>query len=181
MNQRHLALLALVSASACAVVFTACGGDTANTDGGIDATTDVVGNDTAPPPDTGTDTGPNKDGGDAGPGNDAACPPGPGCRQCCVAANPDAAAIFFAAEETCACTTPGDCKGNNQCGNTLCKGQQASGPCDQCLNNAEAGACFTVAAAACIQNSACAPLTQCVAGCGNGTTDGGPTDAGGGG
>ena len=173
MKQLHLALLALASASVCAV-FTACGGDNNNGDGGNDATTnDVVGNDSPQNNDTGgNDTGTNDAGKDVVT-PDGGCAPGPGCRQCCAQANPDAAAIFLAAEQTCACTTPGDCKANNVCGQTLCKGNQASGPCYQCLNDKDSGDCFTVAAAACIQNSACQPLAACVAQCGSTVTDAG--------
>ena len=174
MNQRHLALLALASASVCAVVFTACGGDdTNNADSGNDATTDVVGNDTTPPPDTGPTEGGGNDGG-TDSATDTGCAPGPNCRACCVQNNPDAAAIFFAAETTCACTTPGLCNTNQTCKNNLCNNQAASTNCNACLADKDAGDCFNTAAAACIQNQACQPLVQCVAQCGS-------ADAGGGG
>lgn len=174
MNQRHLALLALASASVCAVVFTACGGgDNTNGDGGNDATTDVVGNDSPQGNDTGTDTGGNDAGNDVVQGNDAGCAPGPGCRQCCAQKNPDAAAIFLTAEETCACTTPGDCNTQQTCKQNLCNGGQANQNCTACLNDKDAGDCFNVAAAACIQNAACQPLAACVAQCGSAINDAG--------
>jgi hypothetical protein len=175
MNQRLLALFALGSVSVCAVVFTACGGDSTNNDGGSDATTNDVANDTTPPNDTGPgDTGGN-DGGNDVTTSDSGCAPGPNCRQCCAQKNPDAAAIFITAETTCACTTPGLCNTNQTCKNNLCQGQNASGGCNACLNDKDSGDCFNAAAAACIQNQACQPLVQCVAQCGT------VTDAGGGG
>ena len=178
MKQRHLALLALASASVCAVVFTACGGDdTNNTDsGGNDATTnDVVGNDSPQGTDTGTDTGGN-DGGSDVVTSDSGCAPGPNCQACCIGKYPDAAAFVLANEENCACTTPGLCNTNQTCKNNLCNGGQApNANCTACLTDKDAGDCRAKAGAACIQDQACQPLAQCVIACGA------PTDAGGGG
>jgi hypothetical protein len=155
----------------CVLFLFACGGsDNTNVDGGNDATTNDVANDTQ-----GADTGGNETGGNDG-GTDAVadsgCPQGNGCRACCAAAYPDATAAFAADEETCACTTPGDCK--QPCQNTLCMGKQPSGQCTACLGNKDAGDCTAIAVAACIQSPSCQPLAQCVAQCGI-------QDAGGGG
>ena len=176
MNQRHLALLALASASVCAVVFTACGGDDTNNadSGGNDATTDTVATDTSPPNDTGNnDTGGN-DGGTDGATGDAGCVPGPGCQLCCDQKYPDAAAAFRANEETCACTNPGMCNTNQTCKNNLCNGGAATGGCPACLADKDAGDCRAKAVTACIADPSCQPLAACVAQCGI-------ADAGGGG
>ena len=175
MNQRHLALLALASASVCAVVFTACGGGDDNNNGdsgGNDATTDVVANDTTPPNDTGpADTGGN-DGSDVTT-VDSGCAPGPGCQMCCAQKYPDAAAAFQANEETCACTNPGLCNTNQTCKNNLCNGQAANQGCNACLVDKDAGDCRAKAVAACVQDQACQPLAGCVAQCASVITDGG--------
>lgn len=109
--------------------------------------------------DTGTnDTGAN-DTGTTGPCTDA----GFGCRQCCVGLYPDAAAILLANEETCACTTPGDCQ--TQCTNNLCQGQAPGNQCTTCLRNADAGNCAASGLAACVTNPQCKPLAQCEQAC----------------
>ena len=173
MNQRLLALLAIGSTSVCAVVFTACGGDNNNGDGGSDATTNDVANDTTPPNDTGPgDTGGN-DGGKDVVTTDSGCAPGPGCQVCCLQQYPDAAASVQANVENCACTTPGDCKSNAQCGNNLCKGNPANQACNACLGDKDAGDCRAKATLACVQDPSCQPLAQCVLGCGSVVTDAG--------
>lgn len=167
MNQRHLAFLAMASASVCAVVFTACGGDdNANTDsGGNDATTnDVVGNDSPQGTDTGTDTG----GGDAGSdvvAIDTGCAPGPNCQACCLQKYPDAAAFVVATEMTCGCTTPGMCNTNQTCKNNFCSGQAPSTNCTACLNDQNSGDCRNKAGQACIADQGCQPLAICVTQC----------------
>jgi hypothetical protein len=179
MNQRHLALLALASASVCAVVFTACGGDDNNNgdSGGGDATTsDVVSNDSPQSNDTGADTGGNDGGSNDGTTVDTGCAPGPNCQACCIQKYPDAAAGVVANEVACACTNPGLCNTNQTCKNNLCNQQAASTNCTACLDDKDAGDCRAKAGAACIQDPSCQPLAQCVIGCA-----GGPTDAGGGG
>jgi hypothetical protein len=176
MNQRHLALLALASASVCAVVFTACGGDDTNNgdSGGGDATTnDVVATDTTPPNDTSTnDTGGN-DGGTDGTTVDTGCAPGPNCGACCIQKYPDAAAFVVETERTCGCTTPGDCNTNQTCKNNFCNNQQANQACTACLNDKDSGDCRQAAGAACIQSPACQPFAQCVVQCGSAVTDAG--------
>jgi len=172
-----LSLLALGSATACAVVFSACGGDDTNTgdSGGNDATTNDVATDTTPPNDTGGgDTG-NDGGITDGSAGDTGCAPGPNCQACCVTNNPDGAAVFLAAEQACGCTTPGLCNTNQTCKNNFCSNQAPTANCTACLNDKDSGDCRTVAATACIQNAVCQPLAQCVAACGT------ITDAGGGG
>jgi hypothetical protein len=175
MNQRLLALFALGSASLCAVVFTACGGDDTNTNdsGGGDATTNDVANDTV----QNNDTGGNDTGGNDGGGNDSAidtgCAPGPGCNACCITNYPDAAAFFVATETTCACTTPGDCNTNQTCKNNLCNGQNANGACTTCLNDKDAGDCRKAAGAACVQSASCQPFAQCFGQCAAVVTDAG--------
>jgi len=172
MQHRFLVLVSLMAACGYAA---ACGGaDSTDLDGCNDATTADGANDTSPSGDSG--------GADVTPGNDAGIPDGgctkgtPGCRACCAAQYPDAAALFETTEETCACTTPGDCK--TECANSLCKGLQPQGQpaCEACVFNKDAGGCFGVAAQTCAADTECQKFAGCVAGCG-----GGPTDAGGGG
>ena len=162
MQHRFLVLACLVAASGYAA---ACGGaDSTDLDAGRDATTGDASGDGG-----GADVAP---GNDAGP-PDGACPKG--CRACCAEQYPDAAALFVTTEETCACTTPGDCK--TECANTICKGiQPQGGACEACLFNKDAGGCFGVAVTTCAADTECQKFAGCVAGCG-----GGPTDAGGGG
>ena len=176
MKQRSLALLALGSASICAVVFTACGGDSNNGDSGVnDATTnDVVTND-AP---QNNDTGPNDTGTTDGGTNDVVnidtgCAPGPNCQQCCATANPDAAAFVRTTEEACACTTPGDCNTAQTCKNNLCAGMNVGGGCLACLLDKDAGDCRAKGVAACESDPSCQPLAQCVAQCGSAIKDAG--------
>ena len=166
MNQRHLAFLAMASASVCAVVFTACGGDdNANTDsGGNDATTnDVVGNDSPQGTDTGTDTG--SDAGSDVVAIDTGCAPGPNCQACCLQKYPDAAAFVVATEMTCGCTTPGMCNTNQTCKNNFCSGQAPSTNCTACLNDQNSGDCRNKAGQACIADQGCQPLAICVTQC----------------
>ena len=172
MNTRLFVLFSLASASACAIFVGACSsGDTTTTDGGDDATT----SDVSPTPDTGTndtgggDTGTVPDASTTGPCSDA----GNGCRVCCAMAFPDAAATVLASEETCACTTPGDCK--QACNNSLCTGKVASGQCSQCVRNADAGNCAMTAQSACSNDPSCKPFEQCLQTCPNigPTLDGG--------
>jgi hypothetical protein len=173
MKQRHLALLALASASVCAVVFTACGGDDNNNgDSGVDATNDVVGNDSPQGNDTGTDTGGN-DGGTDGSTVDTGCAPGPNCGACCIQKYPDAAAFVVATETNCACTNPGLCNTNQTCKNNLCNQGTANGGCTACLTDKDAGDCRAKAGQACIQDQACQPFAQCVLQCGATVTDAG--------
>lgn len=176
MNQRHLALLALASASVCAVVFTACGGDDNNNvdSGGNDATSnDVVATDTTPPNDTGgNDTGGNDGGSDVAPG-DSGCVPGPGCQMCCTQKYPDAAAGFQANEETCACTNPGLCNTQQTCKQTLCGGNAPNPNCTACLADKDAGDCRAKAVTACVQDPSCQPLAACVAQCASVINDAG--------
>jgi hypothetical protein len=175
MHRRLVVLLAIVSASGLAALVGACGGsDSTAVDGGNDATTQDTGTTDTGATDTG---GPETSGGPDAAGGDAACQGlgNFGCRACCAALYPDAAAFFLDQERTCACTTPGDCKGPAVCGNNLCNGQNPSGPCNNCLRNADAGGCNVVAATACLGDPSCAPLATCVADCI------GAADAGGGG
>ncbi len=177
MKHRFVILLALGSASACAWLVSACGGgDNTNLDGGGNdaTTTDTSTTDSPVNNDAANNDAANNDGGNPNP--DGGCAKGPGCRACCAAQYPDAAAFFTTTEETCACTAPGDCK--TPCGNTLCKGTQppTQSQCEACLFNKDAGDCYATAVTACTANAGCQQLEQCIASCG-----GGPTDAGGGG
>ncbi len=177
MNHRIFVLGALTAGSALAVLLGACSGsDDSNVDGG-DATTNDVAVDSPATNDvvndTGNDTGTNDATTDASEpcnGSDA------GCRACCTALYPDAAAFLRDKEETCACTTPGDCKQQNVCGGDLCNGKKISGACTACLLDKDAGDCFAGAVAACAADPGCQPLEQCVASC-----PGVIADAGGGG
>ena len=173
MQHRMIILLSLVTASACAALASACGGTDASLDAGDDATTGDASNDAAQTIETGSDAQTTPD---ATPAPDAGCTKGAGCRACCAATYPDAEAFFTSAEETCACTTPGDCK--TVCANTLCTGTRPKGasPCEACVLKKDAGGCFGVAATACAGNAECQQLAGCIASCG-----GGPSDAGGGG
>jgi hypothetical protein len=177
MKHRFVILLALGSASACAWLVSACGGaDNTNIDGGgNDATTSDTSSDSPTNNDAANNDAANNEAGNPNP--DGGCAKGPGCRTCCAAQYPDAAAFFTTTEETCACTTPGDCK--NQCANTLCMGKQppTQSQCEACLFNKDAGDCYAAAVSACTANAGCQQLEVCVASCGGG----GPTDAGGGG
>jgi len=175
MNQRHLAFLAMASASLCAVVFTACGGDdNANTDsGGNDATTnDVVGNDSPVGNDTGTDTG--SDGGSDAVAIDTGCAPGPNCQACCIGKYPDAAVFVRDTEVNCACTTPGLCNTNQTCKNNLCNNNGTpTANCTACLADKDAGDCRTKAGQACIADQGCQPFAVCVTQCAAVVTDAG--------
>ena len=158
MNKRLVVLLSLASASFCALLVSACSGsDDTTGDGGSDATTADVSNDTASNDTGSSDTGSN----DTGPSPCADA--GSGCDQCCVIHYPDAAAMLFANFETCACTTPGDCA--QQCKNDLCKGQAPSGQCLTCLRNADAGDCIASGTAACEADPQCKPYAECAMGC----------------
>ncbi len=166
MNTRLIVLLSLASASLCAVLVSACGGsDNTTGDGGDDATTNGdTSNDTNVNPDTSAnDTGTNDTGtndtGASGPCADA----GFGCRQCCVGLYPDAAAILLANEETCACTTPGDCA--TACASSLCQAKAPNNQCSACLRNADAGNCGVSGIAACETDPQCKPLADCEIGC----------------
>lgn len=169
MRTRFIVLLGLVSASACAAIVSACGGtSTTDVDGGGDATTDSLQT---------NDTGTNPDappGNEAGPPDAGGCAKGTGCGACCAAQYPEGGAVFREAERSCACTTPGDCKGQTVCGGSLCSGVKPSFACEACLNDKDAGDCAAVAAAACAANAECAGLASCLASCGS-------FDAGGGG
>ena len=159
MSRRLLVLLSLAGASLLGVFAAACGDDSTTTDGGTDATASDTG--------TGNDTGTGGDGAtDAGSsscvGSDA------GCLACCQALHPDAGAFRQAAITACACVTPGDCKANNKCGQTLCQGNAPSGACDTCLADPQSGDCNDAGTAACLANPDCAAAVACAASCGDG-------------
>lgn len=172
MQRRLLVIASLLSFSW--VLGSACGGGGNTDDGGSDATTSDVTNGDTGGGDTSNDVA-MKDTGtlDAGPDG---CGSGGGCRACCDMLYPDAAASVRANEESCACTTPGDCEGGAACGPNLCSGKAPNNACNQCLRSADAGNCQGAAAQTCKADLACAPLLTCLASC---TPP--PMDAGGGG
>jgi len=90
-----------------------------------------------------------------------------GCVACCQALHPDAGAFRRAVSEQCACTTPGDCKANNKCGNTYCQGNAPSGACQTCLDDPNSGGCDDAGNAACLANPDCAAAVACVLACGD--------------
>ena len=173
-HHRLLVLLAFSSLSGFAVF---CGGGNQNADGGTDATMgDASGNDVGAA-DTGNDTGNNNDTGTNDAGGSDGCAMGMGCRACCDMAYPSAAMEVRTDEQTCACSSPGECEAGTLCGNTLCMNKAPSMACNACLRSPDAGDCQNAAITTCKADTACAPYLTCLAGCG-GTP---PKDAGGGG
>ncbi len=181
MNQRGMLAGVFVLTSCVALLFAACGGDSSNTDGGVDATTDST-----TKPDTGTDGNVGNDtglGNDTGPGNDAgldgsdaasdaAVPPdacaslgtAAACINCCFADYADAAAQLQGFVYQCACVTNGGaCL--TQCGSNLCDGGPASGQCNSCLAQGGQNSCNKVSNTACMNATSCAPLLNCIGGC----------------
>ena len=175
MSRRLLVLLSLAGASLLGVFAAACGDDSTTTDGGTDATASDTGtgNDTGTGKDAASDTG---TGNDTGTGGDGSTDAGSstcvgsdaGCLACCQALHPDAGAFRQAAITACACVTPGDCKANNKCGQTLCQGNAPSGACDTCLADPQSGDCNDAGTAACLADPDCAAALACATSCGDG-------------
>jgi hypothetical protein len=171
---RHHRLFVLLTFSSLAGLAVYCGGDNnQNPDGGNDATTNDASGMDVVVADTGSDTS-NNDTGTMDAGADG-CAMGMACRACCDMAYPTAAMEIRTDEQTCACSTPGDCEAGAVCGNNLCMNKAASMACTACLRDPDAGGCQAAAVNKCKGDTACAPYVTCIGGCG-GTP---PKDAGG--